>query len=612
MRNAFWGIGGIGAGVVAAFFIVSAVLPSAEGQQVSWRPYLLNHYSVTTPEDPVSVPGVSGTLVEDSFAVADDWEVPSSRVFLIPHHGVAGQAIASLLLSVPEPRTVYVLAPDHFSQSRTPCSVTDADLVTELGTLENDVYASQHIAFDDMALERRPFETEISWGTLAPFALRAWPKATIVPMICKIGNSTGTRQRVAEQLVDALKSDRKAIFVASVDFSHELPAEVADFHDVLARDVIEGLADLETDKVELDSPDVLAIMLKVARALGLGNATIHAHTNSLRLTQSELSQESTSHYIASFSEGPIRDQDTVTMLLFGDMMFDREVRNRIARSDAPLYPFDGILGAEGRFVQGQDLIIGNLEGPITSAYRAPEKTHDFAFDPSIADLLKRVGIDVVSQANNHQLDQGREGAEESKRLLEAQGIAAVGDQVRDGADEALRLFDVRGQQLAFLAFNITDNPLDYDAATRAIEYARDKADRIVVFMHWGAEYQERPNRTQTDLAHWFIDQGVDAVVGAHPHWMQSVEVYNGHLIAYSLGNFIFDQDWSTETRQGLVVGLSLSASGSELHLFPIRINKSRPELLTGSERQTRLDRLAEISDPGLTQGIKAGIVRTGF
>jgi poly-gamma-glutamate synthesis protein (capsule biosynthesis protein) len=128
-------------------------------------------------------------------------------------------------------------------------------------------------------------------------------------------------------------------------------------------------------------------------------------------------------------------------------------------------------------------------------------------------------------------------------------------------------------------------------------------------MHWGAEYQAKPNKTQTDLAHWFIDQGVDAIIGSHPHWMESVEVYRNRPIAYSLGNFIFDQDWSAETNLGLAAGLVLNEQGSELHLFPIQITKSQPRLLTGTDRQTRLDYLASISDPSLSSQIKQGVIR---
>jgi poly-gamma-glutamate synthesis protein (capsule biosynthesis protein) len=157
-------------------------------------------------------------------------------------------------------------------------------------------------------------------------------------------------------------------------------------------------------------------------------------------------------------------------------------------------------------------------------------------------------------------------------------------------------------------FNITDNPLNLDEASATLAQARTHADYVVVFMHWGAEYASTPNTTQTQTAHWLIDQGADAVIGAHPHWVQSVELYRGKPIAYSLGNFIFDQDWSAQTRQGLVTGLAFLPDRTELHLFPIQIDQSVPRHLTGKDRITALTHLASISDPALGTMIQHGIV----
>jgi poly-gamma-glutamate synthesis protein (capsule biosynthesis protein) len=298
------------------------------------------------------------------------------------------------------------------------------------------------------------------------------------------------------------------------------------------------------------------------------------------------------------------------MLFLGDMMFDREVRNRMARSNDPLYPFDAILGTEERFFRGQDIVIGNLEGPVSSVHAAPEKENDFAFDPSVAKLLSRVGIGLVSQANNHTLDQGRAIAESSRSAIESAGVSWVGDQTRENAGVSVRHLSLRGQNVAVLAFNITDHPFDKEGAKSAFDSVATSTYRVV-YIHWGNEYQDHPSSVQVELAHWFIDQGASAVIGTHPHWMQSVETYRGKIIAYSLGNFIFDQDWSIETQNGLAVGLVLGSNESSLHLFPISIIKSHPVLLTGDARQSRLDHLAEISDASLADQIRSGVLKVG-
>ncbi len=90
----------------------------------------------------------------------------------------------------------------------------------------------------------------------------------------------------------------------------------------------------------------------------------------------------------------------------------------------------------------------------------------------------------------------------------------------------------------------------YEAIRADIAAARRVADVVIVVTHWGIEYEDRPRPWIVEAAHAMIDAGADVVLGEHPHWVQSVEIYKGHYIAYSLGNFVFDQMWSIETRQG--------------------------------------------------------------
>lgn len=567
----------------------------------------------TTIEDPIRVTAITHDAVESAWAVKDTWALEhGTRILLVPHHLVAAREIASLFAATDGPSVVYVVSPDHFSQGRTALTTTDAPFAFGDDITPGNERAVRSLVDDvpEIRTERAPFEREHGVTGLIPFIQRAWDDVPVVPLMVRIDVTPETRADLARALTDSLRNDPRAILIVTVDFSHDLPADVADFHDVLAEDVVTSLADLETDRVELDSPSALAIGLKAARMLGLGSVTIHAHTNSLVLMQAQIAQDGTSHLLASFAPGPIRNQDTTTLLFLGDIMLDREVRNRMARSDDPLFPFQEIRDSENRFFRGMDAVIANLEGPVTPTRRAPEKSIDFAFDPSVTALLHDIGITAVSQANNHQLDQGRAGADDSRRLLADAGIHAFGDQVRDDAESSLMILDQRGQKTAILGFNVTDNPLDRDAASAALADARRDANHVVVFMHWGNEYQARPSTVQTNLAHWLIDHGADAVLGAHPHWMQSVEIYQNRPIAYSLGNFIFDQDWSTETRQGLVAGLAFLPNHTKLYLFPIQIDQSVPHLLSGDDRRARLDHLADISNPALAEMIRRGIITT--
>ncbi len=559
------------------------------------------------PEDP--------ELLDPAFAFERNYAVNSqSRIILIPYNLVSAREIANVLKASPKAQTIYFLMPDHFSQSKTCATISDANWDTYAGRINInpqiiDRLTASSILFN---LDNSIFAQEISYKALAPYITKNFgEQVRIIPIIVNASCTPADRQTIAGILSAELTNDPLSILISAVDFSHYPSAEVADFHDELAKDIILGLADLEVDKIELDSPSVLAIALKIARDLGLGSVEIIDHINSLRLAKASVATESASHIFASFAPGTIAQQEKVTLLFLGDIMLDRNVFARSKKSGDLAYPFAKIKGKENRFMYGQDAIIANLEGPVTSRRMAPDKGEvDFMFDPAYASILKDIGITAVSQANNHTLDQGRAGADESRKLLTQAGVTVFGDQVKDDVVSSLAIIESRGQKVALLGFNNTDNPLNKADAEFAVKSAYEQARYVIVNIHWGNEYQSNPTMAQVELAHWFVDLGVDAVIGGHAHWMQSVEVYKNRPIIYSLGNFIFDQDWSVETNYGLVTGLVLSPNGSNVYLFPIQINKSQPHLLTGLDRKARLDRLANISDSFLSDQIKSGIIST--
>lgn len=293
-----------------------------------------------------------------------------------------------------------------------------------------------------------------------------------------------------------------------------------------------------------------------------------------------------------------------TLLFVGDIMLDRNVAKRSQLAHDPSYPFRRL--PPGWFDQ-VDEAIANLEGPVTDKRRPPEKSIDFQFDPSFVKALKEQGIDAFSQANNHTLDQGRLGAEDSQTRLKAAGFLVFGDEVRDD-DIALATTTIRGQRFAFVGFNTTNNPLDEHDASSTLAKAHALADHVIVFMHWGLEYRDHPPQSVIDEAHWLIDHRADIVIGGHPHWVQGFDVYKGHPIIYSLGNFVFDQDFSKETREGLTLKLTIDGLHVSIEPIPIQIDLSQPRVLEGAERITRLTHLAEISDPSLREQIERGKV----
>jgi poly-gamma-glutamate synthesis protein (capsule biosynthesis protein) len=164
--------------------------------------------------------------------------------------------------------------------------------------------------------------------------------------------------------------------------------------------------------------------------------------------------------------------------------------------------------------------------------------------------LQFAGVDVVNLANNHMGNHSQAGVDSTVAALQAAGMATPG--INDPT-----YVDVRGQTWAFLGYNEVDQQVgiqlsEADLVRQQVTEARARADIVIVQFHWGVEYRYHPTAHQRQLARIAIDAGADLIIGNHPHWFQALEMYNGKLITYSHGNFIFDQMWSNETREGLV------------------------------------------------------------
>ncbi len=246
----------------------------------------------------------------------------------------------------------------------------------------------------------------------------------------------------------------------------------------------------------------------------------------------------------------IQPQREHTLLFVGDIMLSRGVGRRMVAENDYTYPFQLI----HETLAAADLTFANLECPVSD--QGKEKGHRYSFraDPKVLEGLLAAGIDVVSVANNHMYDWGPEALVDTVRRLREAGIRPVGAGANDLEAHYPQLVQVGDLRLAFLTYveieprYATAAPgkpgvawLDPERVLADIRFARPLADLVIVSPHWGVEYAPKPNRARVDLAHRIIDAGADLLVGTHPHVIQPVEEYNGRSIAYSLGNFIFDQ-----------------------------------------------------------------------
>jgi len=289
-----------------------------------------------------------------------------------------------------------------------------------------------------------------------------------------------------------------------------------------------------------------------------------------------------------------------SIFFVGDMMLDRGVEARMKKYGFG-YPFEKI----APFLSNGDIVFGNLEGPIVKdPPYFPDASLMFAFSPDVLQPLLFAGFNVLSLGNNHTDNMYADGLVQTRSFLKEAGIKAVGDPA-SCYEHSL----IEEQDIIFLAFNKTFPSNCSDEKIAQIVQEADvlhSEQLLIISFHWGAEYQNVSSSAQKELAHLVIDSGADLVVGHHPHVVQEVEEYGAGIIFYSLGNFIFDQDFSLETRQGLVVKLEISSDELVYELFPVQIDASQPRLMEEEEKSVFLENLSKRSDNKLEIEIKDG------
>jgi poly-gamma-glutamate synthesis protein (capsule biosynthesis protein) len=198
-----------------------------------------------------------------------------------------------------------------------------------------------------------------------------------------------------------------------------------------------------------------------------------------------------------------------------------------------------------------DLAFANLESPLTTAPFALSSDgmvgrYDLRAPPDAVAALRAAGFDVVSLANNHALDAGAVGLSQAMATLEQAGIIGVVDTGPVCPSTHLPVY-------CFLALDDSVEPLDVYAAAEAVTAAADEGGLVIVSVHWGGEYQASPSPRQRTVARALADAGADLVIGHGPHVLQRVEWLGETLVAYSLGNFLFDQPYPADCRWGAVL-----------------------------------------------------------
>lgn len=281
----------------------------------------------------------------------------------------------------------------------------------------------------------------------------------------------------------------------------------------------------------------------------------------------------------------------VNLMAVGDIMLGRTVGTQL-QAKGPEIVFAGVQAA----LDSADILVGNLECALTTSSERQPKSYTFAAAPEAAKALALAGFDVLSLANNHAMDFGSQGLFDTRDNLEQHGIAAAGAGANIAEAHTPVFLERNGLRLAFLAYaDVPDENAGFDARTwiatasqpgiawadpaqmkTDVAAARLQADVVVVLLHSGIENSTVITSKQQAEAYAAIDAGAALVIGSHSHILQSIEEYHSGLIAFSLGNFVFD-DYKGISNATIILQVVLTKQGFQSYKYvPVLIENGLP------------------------------------
>ncbi|GEM_PF-508960 len=453
--------------------------------------------------------------------------------------------------------TFIVIGPDHFERCKSSFSISGLAYQTPFSTLQPDKEIISALQKEG-GVKRNDtcFEGEHSIGVQAFFISYLYPHARIVPLAVSSTADAATIVKIKNIL---LKFQNRAMVIGSFDFSHYYSYETAQGIDAQSEKMIQDLNGSGFTFRHIDSPAGAQLTLLLAKESGVGNSEILGRKNSFDFTGQ--GSDTTGYINAIFEEKDI-PKDAVRLTFGGDIMLSRNVGDALKKQNDWMIPFQD----SQQYLKYADILFGNLESPISARGKNVGSMYSFRADPRAFNALTSAGFDALSVANNHIGDWGREAMKDTINGLLAKNIKPIGGGLSEKDVHTAKIFSVRGESIAFLGYTAVGSKpsealgaragiaiFDKEKMKRDIKHAKESAKFIVVSLHFGDEYKKYSNRFQQEMAHTAIDAGASLVVGHHPHVVEETEIYHGGLIAYSLGNFIFDQFFSKETQHGAVL-----------------------------------------------------------
>ena len=278
----------------------------------------------------------------------------------------------------------------------------------------------------------------------------------------------------------------------------------------------------------------------------------------------------------------IPERDSLSLLFMGDIMGHDSQINSAMQPDSS-YNYTECFSYLKPIISSVDMAVANLE--VTLAGPPYKGYPQFSSPDALAIAAEEAGVDVMGTANNHCLDRGKNGLIRTVQMLDSLNISHTGtfSNAQEKNFRSPLLIKQNHIKVALISYTygtngipvpspVMVNIINLDSMAADIENARAAhPDKVILFIHWGIEYQREPNTTQQDIAKFCFNKGVDIIIGSHPHviqksvWVKDRTLNKEHFITYSLGNFLSNQR-QPGTDGGQLIKLVLEKNGNQTQL----------------------------------------------
>ncbi|TLS39043.1 CapA family protein [Pseudalkalibacillus caeni] len=307
------------------------------------------------------------------------------------------------------------------------------------------------------------------------------------------------------------------------------------------------------------------------------------------------------------SEKQVLDSATepIELAFAGDVILEASGKTAVQKYGID-YPFEQIKGD----IIGADYAVVNLETPITGRTLPFPKEFNFKSGQELLTGLTNAGFDMVTLANNHTMDYGEQGLIDTLKNLNDKKIPYIGAGLNEEEAFSSKTVEIKGRKIGFIGFSRVLPDVSWyagkekpgiasgyqlDRMVEIVKEAKEEADCLFVYIHWGKERHSIPEQYQLEYAKALVDAGADGIIGSHPHVLQGFQFYKNKPIAYSLGNFLFPDHVNGKTAESGILKLTINGEDIAMRFIPCMIKNDQIVKLDNKQGESLLNDLVNIS-----------------